>query len=130
MLGGQIDMAFEPTSVTLGHVRDGKVRPLAVTGATRSAELPDVPTMAESGLPGVVALSWTGLAAPPRTPAAIVERINREVNAALKSDDMIAALHKLGSDPLGGSPADFRNLLAEEAPKWIAVVQASGIKVD
>ena len=65
MLAGQIDMSFEPTSITLGHVRDGKVRPLAVTGATRSSELPDVPTMIESGVPDMVAVSWTGLVAPP-----------------------------------------------------------------
>ncbi len=102
MLGGQIDMAFEPTSVTIGHVRDGKVRPLAVTGTTRSLELPDVPTMVESGVRDMVAVSWTGLVAPPRTPPAIVARLNKEVNALLKSEDMIAALRKLGSSPVGG----------------------------
>ena len=130
MLAGQIDMSFEPTSITLGHVRDGKVRPLAVTGATRSSELPDVPTMRESGVPDMVAVSWTGLVAPPRTPPAIIARLNRDVNAALKSEDMIVALRKLGSVPLGGSPQDFRNLLAEESPKWLAVVKSSGMKID
>lgn len=130
MLGGQIDMAFEPTSVTIGHVRESKVRPLAITGPDRSPELPDVPTMVESGLPDMVAVSWTGLVAPPRTPPAVVERLNREVNAVLKSQDMILALRKLGSTPLGGSPADFRALLARESPKWVEVVKASGMKVD
>jgi tripartite-type tricarboxylate transporter receptor subunit TctC len=91
MLGGQIDMSFEPTSITIGHVRDGKIRPLAMTGATRNTELPDVPTMLESGVPDMVAVSWTGLVAPPRTPPAIVERLNQAVNAALKSQDMILA---------------------------------------
>jgi tripartite-type tricarboxylate transporter receptor subunit TctC len=98
MLSGQIDMSFEPTSITLAHVRDGKVRPLAVTGARHSSELPDVPTMIESGVPDMVAVSWTGLVAPPKTPAAIIARLNQEVNAALKSEDMIAALGKLGSN--------------------------------
>lgn len=130
MLGGQIDMSFEPTSITIGHVRDGKVRPLAMTGATRSSELPDVPTMIESGVPDMVAVSWTGLVAPPRTPPAIVDRLNQAVNAALKSDDMIQALRKLGSSPLGGTPQDFRNLLTDESPKWLAVVKSSGMKID
>jgi tripartite-type tricarboxylate transporter receptor subunit TctC len=130
MLGGQIDMSFEPTSITIGHVRDGKIRPLAMTGATRNTELPDVPTMLESGVPDMVAVSWTGLVAPPRTPPAIVERLNQAVNAALKSQDMILALRKLGSSPLGGTPQDFRNLLTEESPKWLAVVKSSGMKID
>jgi tripartite-type tricarboxylate transporter receptor subunit TctC len=130
MLAGQIDMSFEPTSITLAHVRDGKVRPLAVTGATRSSELPDVPTMIESGVPDMVAVSWTGLVAPPRTPPPIVARLNKVVNAALKSEDMILALQKLGASPLGGTPQDFRNLLAEESPKWVAVVKSSGMKID
>ena len=130
MLGGQIDMAFEPTSVTIGHVRDGKVRPLAITDKTRNPELPDVPTMVESGLPDMVAVSWTGLVAPPRTPPAIIARLNREVNAVLKSEDMVSALRKLGSTPLGGTPEDFRTLLAQESPKWVAVVKSSGMKVD
>lgn len=130
MLSGQIDMSFEPTSITLAHVRDGKVRPLAVTGATRSSELPDVPTMIESGVPDMVAVSWTGLIAPPKTSAAIIARLNQAVNAALKSEDMIAALGKLGSSPLGGTPQDFRNLLAEEGPKWLTVVKSSGMKIE
>jgi tripartite-type tricarboxylate transporter receptor subunit TctC len=130
MLGGQIDMSFEPTSITLSHVRDGKVRPLAVTGKARSSELPDIPTMIESGVPDMVAVSWTGLVAPAKTPPAIVARLNREVNAALKSADMIAALRKLGSEPLGGTPQDFRKLLVEESPKWLAVVKSSGMKID
>ena len=130
MLSGQIDMSFEPTSITLGHVNDGKVRALAITSATRNSELPDVPTMIESGVPDMVAVSWTGLIAPPRTPPAIVARLNQDVNAALKSEDMIAALRKLGSSPLGGTPQDFRKLLMEESPKWLAVVKSSGMKID
>jgi tripartite-type tricarboxylate transporter receptor subunit TctC len=130
MLSGQIDMSFEPTSISLAHVRDGKVRALAVTGAKRSSELPDVPTMIESGVPDMVAESWSGLIAPTKTPPAIIARLNQEVNTALKSEDMIAALRKLGSSPLGGSPQDFRNLLTEEGSKWLAVVKSSGLKIE
>ncbi len=130
MLSGQIDMAFEPTSVTLGHVKEGKVRPLAITGEARNPQLPDVPTMAEAGVPGVVAESWTGLVAPTGTPADVVARINRAVNDALASADMRAALGKLGGEAVGGTPQKFSAYLAAEGPKWIEVVKAAGIKVD
>jgi tripartite-type tricarboxylate transporter receptor subunit TctC len=130
MLTGQIDMAIEPTSVTIAHVHEGKIRPLAVTGKERNSELPALPTMAEAGVPGVVALSWTGVAGPAGTPPATVARLNKAINDALAAEDMKVALRKLGGDPLGGSPADFANFLAEEAPKWVAVVKTAGIKVD
>jgi tripartite-type tricarboxylate transporter receptor subunit TctC len=130
MLTGQIDMAIEPTSVSLAHIQDGKIRPLAVTGRTRSAELPALPTMAESGVPGVVAVSWTGVVGPARLPADITARLNRAINEALAADDMKTALRKLGSDPLGGSAHDFAALLAEESPRWLEVVRAAGLKFD
>jgi len=130
MITGQIDMALEPTSVTLAHIHEGKIRPLAVTSRARSPELPELPTMAESGVPGVVAVSWTGVSGPARTPPEVVARLNRAINDALKSPDMAAALRKLGSDPLGGTPQDFSTLLAEEGPKWVEVVKSSGIKIE
>jgi tripartite-type tricarboxylate transporter receptor subunit TctC len=130
MLSGQIDMAVEPTSVTLAHVAEGTIRPLAVTSATRNSELPALPTMAESGFPEVVALSWTGVSGPPRMPAEIVEKLNRAINQSLKTDDMKMALRKLGSDPLGGSPKEFGSFLAAEAPRWVEVVNAAGLKLD
>jgi tripartite-type tricarboxylate transporter receptor subunit TctC len=130
MLTGQIDMAVEPTSVTLAHVAEGTIRPLAVTSAARNSELPKLPTMAESGVPGVVAVSWTGVSGPSGTPAEVVAKLNGAINDALKSDDMKAALRKLGGDPLGGSPQDFAAFLGQEAPKWVEVVKASGLKID
>ncbi len=130
MLTGQIDMVIEPTSVSLAHIHDGKIRPLAVTSRTRSAELPALPTMAESGVPGVVAVSWTGVSGPPGLPAEITTRLNRAINAALTAEDMKLALSKLGSEPLGGSAQDFAALLAEEGPRWLEVVRASGHKFD
>jgi tripartite-type tricarboxylate transporter receptor subunit TctC len=130
MLSGQIDMAVEPTSVTLAHVAEGTIRPLAVTSATRNSELPALPTMGESGLPEVVALSWTGVSGPPGLPAEIVDKLNRAINDALKADDMKIALRKLGSDPLGGTPKEFAAFLGEEGPRWVEVVNAAGLKLD
>ena len=130
MLSGQIDMAFEPTSVVLAHIDDAKTRPLAVTSARRSPYLPDLPTMIESGVPDVVALSQTGIVAPAGTPPAIVARLNGAINAALRSEDMRLALRKLGGESVGGSPQDFAAVLAQEAPRWIEMVQASGLKID
>ena len=101
-----------------------------MTSRARSPELPALPTMIESGLPGVVAVSWTAVSGPPGTPAAVVARLNQAINDALASNDMKEALRKLGSEALGGPPRDFAALLAEESPKWIEVVKASGIKVD
>jgi tripartite-type tricarboxylate transporter receptor subunit TctC len=130
MLSGQIDMVIEPTSVSLAHIHEGKIRPLAVTSRTRSAELPALPTMAESGVSGVVAVSWTGVSGPPGLPAEITARVNRAINAALAAQDMKLALGKLGSEPLGGSAQDFAALLAEEGPRWLEVVRAAGLKFD
>src|SRR5215470_2214962 len=130
MLTGQIDMVIEPTSVSLAHIHEGKIRPLAVTSRNRSAELPALPTMVESGVPGVVAVSWTGVSGPPGLPAEITARLNRAINAALAAEDMKVALSKLGSEPLGGSAQDFAALLAEESPRWLEVVRASGLKFD
>jgi tripartite-type tricarboxylate transporter receptor subunit TctC len=130
MITGQIDMALEPTSVTLAHIHEGKIRALAVTSRARSPELPDLPTMGESGVPGVVAVSWTGVSGPAKTPPDVVATLNRAINDALKSPDMAAALRRLGSDPLGGTAQDFSALLAEEGPKWVEVVKSSGIKID
>jgi tripartite-type tricarboxylate transporter receptor subunit TctC len=130
MLSGQIDMAFEPTSVVLAHISEATTRPLAVTSATRSPYLPDLPTMIESGVPGVVASSWTGVVAPAGTPPDIVARLNAGINAALTSPDMLLALRRLGGEPAGGSPRDFAAVLAQEGPKWIEMVQSSGLKID
>ena len=130
MISGRIDMVLEPTSVTLAHVREGTIRPLAVTSRARNPELPDLPTMGESGVPGVVAVSWTGVSAPAGTPADIVTKLNRAINDSLRAEDMQASLRKLGGEPLGGTPRDFRALLAEESPKWVEVVNSSGLKLD
>jgi tripartite-type tricarboxylate transporter receptor subunit TctC len=127
LLTGQIDMAFEPTQVLLSHIHEAKVRPLAITSATRHPQLPDIPTLAESGLPGFVSVSWTGVVAPAGTPAPIIERLNREINAELKSPEMQAATKRLGIDTKPGTPADFATFIAEELPKWSEVIKSSGM---
>jgi tripartite-type tricarboxylate transporter receptor subunit TctC len=130
MLSGQIDLAFEPTSVLIPHIEAGKVRGLATTGKTRSPQLPDLPTMIESGYPDFVSVSWSGVVAPAGTPAAIVAKLNAAINASLNAADTKATLAKLGANPGGGSPQDFAALIAEETPRWAAVVKTAGVRVD
>jgi tripartite-type tricarboxylate transporter receptor subunit TctC len=130
MLSGQIDLAFEPTSVLIAHIEAGKVRGIATTGKIRSAQLPDLPTMIESGYRDFVSVSWSGLVAPAGTAAAIVAKLNAAINASLNAADTKATLAKLGADPGGGSPQDFAALIAEETPRWAAVVKAAGVRVD
>ena len=130
LLGGQVDMTFEPTSVLVAHVHEGKVRPLAVTGAGRSRQLPGVPTLIESGIPGFTSYSWTGILVPAGTPADIVSRLNAAINQGLNSPDMGSSLERLGAEAKVGSPHDFAAFVAEETRKWTATVTSSGLKLD
>jgi tripartite-type tricarboxylate transporter receptor subunit TctC len=119
---------FENMPGCIGYVRSGELRALGVTTAQRSPALPNVPTIAET-LPGFEASAWFGLAVPKGTPDAIVSRINREVNDALKDPKMLQRLADLGGTPIAGSPADFWTLHTMETEKWAKVVKASGAKV-
>jgi len=130
LLSGQIDLAFEPYSVLLGHIHEGRVRALAVTGAARAAELPDVPTMIESGLSGFTSVSWNVVVAPIGTPAGIVAKLNAAVNAGLAAPDTGARLARLGAAPMTGTPADLAALIAAETPKWAAVIKTAGIRLE
>jgi tripartite-type tricarboxylate transporter receptor subunit TctC len=130
VLSGQMDMAFEPISVMVGHVREGKVIPLAVTGAARSAELPDVPTMIESGYPGFVSMSWTGVVAPGGTPPDVVAKINRAITESFRSKEAAESLARLGAEPNFGTPESFGATIAAEIPKWAETVRAAGIRLD
>ena len=127
LLAGQIDVAFEPTQVLLSHIHENKVRPLAITSAARHPKLPNVPTLAESGLPGFVSVSWTGVVAPAGTPAAIVQKLNATINAELNAAEMKTAMDRLGVDMNPGTPADFTAFIAEELPKWAGVIKSSGM---
>ena len=129
LLAGQVQMMFASLPSALGYIRDGKLRPLAVTGTARWGALPDVPALAES-LPGYEASAWFVIGAPRNTPAAIVERLNREINAGLADAQMNARLAALGGAVLAGSPADMARLIAEETDKWGKVVRAAHIKAE
>ena len=128
LIGGQIDLGFETTSVTLSHLHEGTIRPLGVATRQRLPALPGVPTMIESGVKDFVATSWTGILAPAGTPAEIVERLNSEINAGLKSPEMQARLRQLAAEINPGTPQDFANFIATESPKWIAMAQLSGVR--
>ncbi len=127
LLGGQIQVIFATTPGTTEYVRIGKLRALAVTTATRAAALPDVPTLAEF-VPGYESSNWYGIGAPRNTPAEIIDKLNREINAALADPRMTARFADLGGTVLPGPPADFGKLVAEETAKWAKVVKFSGVR--
>jgi tripartite-type tricarboxylate transporter receptor subunit TctC len=116
-----------PTS--LEFIKAGKIRPLAVTSTTRSEVLPDLPTVADY-VPGYEASAWYGIVAPKGTPADIVERLNREINATLGDPAVKARLGDLGASSLPGAPGDFGKLIADETEKWAKVIKFAGIKAE
>jgi tripartite-type tricarboxylate transporter receptor subunit TctC len=127
LLGGKVQVMFDPITLSIEQIRDGRLRALAVTMATRSPALPDVPTVGDF-LPGYQATGWTGLGAPRDTPTEIIAKLNRELNAGLADPTIQARLDDLGSPVLAGSPADFGNLLAAETEKWAKVVKFANIE--
>jgi tripartite-type tricarboxylate transporter receptor subunit TctC len=129
LLGGQIQVAFTEMATSLGHIKAGKLRALAVTTATRSEALPDTPTLGEL-IPGFEASQWIGLVAPKDTPTTIIEKLNTEINAALGDPMVKARFADLGGIVLPGSPADFGKLIRDETEKWAKVIRAANIKVD
>jgi tripartite-type tricarboxylate transporter receptor subunit TctC len=130
MLGGTIHLNIGTASTLVPLIQEGKLRAISVWGPTRFPELPDVPTMMESGFPGLSLYFWSGLWVPAGTPSAIVSRLNAETNAALRSPETKASMDKLGIEATIGSPQDFAAFIADEAPKWSRIVEASGVKVD
>jgi tripartite-type tricarboxylate transporter receptor subunit TctC len=129
LLGGQVQVMFETTLATLPHIRDGKLRALAVTSVARSPALPDIPIMAEF-VPGYEATAWYGLGAPKGTSAEIVETLNNAVNLGLADSKVKGHLADLGGDPMPMTPADFGRHLADETEKWAKVIRAAGIKAE
>jgi tripartite-type tricarboxylate transporter receptor subunit TctC len=127
LLGGDVQVLFATAPGTTDYIRTGKLRALAVTSAARAEVLPELPTVADF-VPGYEASQWYGLAAPKNTPAEIVARLNREINAAIADPGMKARLAAIGGEPLPGSPAEFGRLIADETDKWARVVRAAGIK--
>jgi tripartite-type tricarboxylate transporter receptor subunit TctC len=129
LIGGQVDVLFDNLPSSIGHIKAGKLRALGVTTAKRSSALPDVPTVADA-VPGYEASAWFGMGAPKGTPAAIVQKLNREINAALADPAMKAKLAELGGEPIASTPADFWKLHTAETEKWAKVVRASGAKAE
>jgi tripartite-type tricarboxylate transporter receptor subunit TctC len=129
LISGQVHVMFGPLPPSIEFIRSGKLRALAVTTQTRSQALPDVPTVAEF-VPGYEASGWNGVGAPKNTPADVIDKLNREINAALADPDINARLADLGGTPLAGSAAEFGTLVAEETEKWAKVVRFSGAKPD
>jgi tripartite-type tricarboxylate transporter receptor subunit TctC len=129
LLGGQVQVMFDNMASSIEHIRAGKLRPLAVTTTMRSETLPDVPTVSEF-VPGYEVSNWFGVGAPKATPAEILDRLNKEINASLADPKLRARLADLGGTPLVGSPADFGKLIAAETEKWAKVIRAANIKPD
>ena len=130
LLSGEIGMIFgEPASI-VGFVKSGRVRAVAVTSAKRALGMPDLPTIAESGVPGYEVTSWNGMLAPAGTPADIVNRLNGEFNRTISAPDMKQRMLDNGYEPMGGPPARFGEHIRAEIAKWAPVVKAVGIRVD
>jgi tripartite-type tricarboxylate transporter receptor subunit TctC len=130
VLSGHASMGFMTSLGVLGHMQSGRLRPIAVASPKRLSELPDVPTMAEAGLPNFHVLSWNGLAAPVNTPRPIVDKLNKEVNRILNMPDVKKQMQALGAEPGGGTSDDFSNYVNAEIKKWAAVVKTAGFSLD
>jgi tripartite-type tricarboxylate transporter receptor subunit TctC len=127
LLGGQVQVMFDPVVSSISHIRDGRLRPLAVTTSTRSEALPDVPTIGDF-VPGYEASVWYGVGAPRNTPAEIIEKLNKEINAAIADPTMKGRFADLDAKPMPMTPADFGKFVADEIEKWGKVVRAANIK--
>lgn len=127
LLGGQIEVSFAPSVISLPHVKSSRVRALAIGDSKRSVFMPDLPTVAESGVAGYQASIWTGMLAPATTPRAIIDRLNKEVVRIVRSPELTERLVQLGSDTVGSTPEQFDKFVREEIVKWEAIAKRVGI---
>jgi tripartite-type tricarboxylate transporter receptor subunit TctC len=130
LMGGQVDMMFDNIPSSISHIRSGKLRALATTGAKRAASLPDLPTMIESGVSGYESTAWFGLAMPAGTPKEIIARMNAEGQKATRAPDFIKRMTDLGYEIVGGTPEQMAAMIQDEIRRWGPIVKASGAKVD
>ena len=130
LIGGHVQMFFDLLPVSLPQIKSGRVRPLGNAGAKRPTALPDLPTIAEQGLPGFDAASWVGLVAPAKTPGPILARLADEVAKVLKEPDVTARIHELGSEPGHAFGPEFGAFMQTETAKWAEVIRTSGAKAD
>ena len=130
LIAGQVQLMFNGMSSVLPHVASGKLKAIAIGSARRSAAAPDVPTVAEAGLPGFEYIAWNGNFAPAATPRAIVLKLNADIRKALAAPDVVQRLSSLGSEPAAGTPEEFAAYLKQDYARWSAVVKAAGIKTE
>jgi tripartite-type tricarboxylate transporter receptor subunit TctC len=130
LLAGQVQMIFSTMPPVLPHLKTGRLRALGVTTATRAKVAPEIPTIAESGVPGFEVQNWQGVVAPRKTPPAVVDRLNREILKVLAAPAMIEVLATQGLDPAGTTPAQFDKLIRDEIDRWRKLVKAAGIHID
>jgi len=130
LMAGRVSMIFDNMPSVLPYIRGGKLRGLAVTGVKRSAAMPELPTIAEAGVPGYESLSWSGIAVPAGTPKDIVQRLNREIGTVLAMGDVKQKLTELGADPVGGPPEVFAEHVRKEREKWSRLIRERNITVN
>jgi len=130
LIAGHVDIMFESLQSIAPFARDGKVRALGVSGATRSPAFPELPTIAEAGVPGYLAPTWTGVIAPAGVPRPIVDKLNAAINRALVSESFKEKFAKIGDEPAGGTPEDFAATIKADSAKWGDVVKRSGARLD
>ena len=128
VLGGHVSMMFDPTITAIPHVKRGKLRALGVSSLKRSAVAPELPTIAETGLPGYEALGWHGVLAPAATPREIITRLNADIVKVLQSSDMRARFAEQGAEPVGNTPEQFLEFLKADLAKWAAVIKSAGVR--
>ena len=129
LIGGRIDLMFEGLASMAPFVLDNRVRPIGVSGPARSSGFPDIPTIAEAGVSGYVAVTWLGVVAPAKTPRPIIDRLNRAVNEALKSPVMAERFKLIGEEPAAGTPEDYAAVIKTDFAKWKEVIERAGIKL-
>jgi len=130
LLGGQVQFSFQPVENSVPHIKGGKLKALAVPGEKRATLLPDVPTFAESGLPGVIVRSWGGMLAPAGTPKAIIERLAAEIGKVLALSETKSKIIAIGQEPFVNSPEQFAAMMQAEVERYARIVKASNIKLD
>jgi tripartite-type tricarboxylate transporter receptor subunit TctC len=130
LIAGQVQLMLESTNSITPHVKAGRVRGLAVTGSKRSSAVPELPTVAEAGVPGYEATTWTGIVAPAAMPRPLILRLNAELNKMIASPSFKEKVGPLGSEPMGGTPEQFRDFIRSEHAKWGEIVKRSGAKID
>jgi tripartite-type tricarboxylate transporter receptor subunit TctC len=128
LLAGQVDLMFAPAQTVLSHIKAGKLKALATTGEKRASTLPEVPTVAEAGLPGYAAVGWFGLLAPAATPKPVVAQLSRDANRVLAEREVRERMAALGAEPAGNSPEEFARFIRDDQAKWAKLMREAGIK--